>query len=251
MNPVSNHLQAVKPRSGQGRNAFTLIELLVVIAIIAILAAILFPVFARARENARRASCISNVKQIGLGTMQYVQDYDDVYPPHFVYGPDGNPYKRWPQLLDPYIKSTQVFICPSRSDFPFTGTYDTAGHIGYGMSIWMDSSSLGAPLSMAVIQRPAETVWVAEINGVSATDVANGDGAYQCFPSFYGGINNRPSDYYGMDTETRARLAKRHFDGTVVGWADGHAKWMKREVLEADTGTAARGGIDSKYWWGR
>lgn len=234
------------------RAAFTLIELLVVVAIIAILAAILFPVFARARENARRASCISNLKQIGLGTMQYVQDYDDVYPAYY----QPNPDRKWPQVLDPYIKSTQIFTCPSRSEFPYTGTYATAGNIGYGMNIWMDSASLGFLIPMSVIQRPAETIWIAEINGASATDVVNGDGAYLCFPSWYGGVRSRNSDYYGMDTETRSRLSKRHFDGTVVAWADGHAKWMRRDVLEADTGTtsttddgAAQRG--SKYWWGR
>lgn len=90
---------------------FTLIELLVVISIIAILAAILFPVFARARENARRAACMSNLKQIGLGIMQYVQDYDSKYP--F----DGAEYPstpgKLPQILEPYSKSTQIFRCPS------------------------------------------------------------------------------------------------------------------------------------------
>src|SRR5436305_5617690 len=77
---------------GKNRKAFTLIELLVVIAIIAILAAILFPVFAKAREKARQASCLSNLKQIGLATMQYVQDYDETYYPHrWNSGPDSNP----------------------------------------------------------------------------------------------------------------------------------------------------------------
>ena len=94
--------------------AFTLIELLVVIAIIAILASILFPVFARARENARRASCQSNLKQIGLGMMMYIQDYDERYPmAEWTVLPsvDG----AWPVLLQPYLKSTQIFHCPSDS----------------------------------------------------------------------------------------------------------------------------------------
>ena len=92
----------------QKRSAFTLIELLVVIAIIAILAAILFPVFARARENARKASCQSNLKQIGLGIQQYVADYDGQIPPQQLGGPVV-----WPSLLMPYIKSGQLFTCPS------------------------------------------------------------------------------------------------------------------------------------------
>ncbi len=98
------------------RRAFTLIELLVVIAIIAILAAILFPVFARARENARRSSCQSNLKQIGLGVMQYTQDYDEKMPSARL-----NPNNQdslggaWPVLINPYVKSYQLFACPSNT----------------------------------------------------------------------------------------------------------------------------------------
>ena len=97
----------------QANSAFTLIELLVVIAIIAILAAILFPVFARARENARRSSCQSNLKQVGLGILQYVQDYDEKFPPAAVYpGTENNGYQ---ELVQPYVKSTQLFVCPSNT----------------------------------------------------------------------------------------------------------------------------------------
>ena len=115
-----------KPRSLRIKKpqAFTLIELLVVIAIIAILAAILFPVFARARENARRTSCLSNMKQIGLGAIQYAQDYDEkwmiysggaasVNPPGYNL-PGGVP-ATWDLTLQPYIKSTQLLTCPSDS----------------------------------------------------------------------------------------------------------------------------------------
>src|SRR6185295_7109401 len=98
------------------RAAFTLIELLVVIAIIALLAAILFPVFARARENARRASCQSNLKQMGLATAQYVQDYDDRLPAYYL-DDAGNhcPITNvlWYSGLLPYTKNTQIFLCPS------------------------------------------------------------------------------------------------------------------------------------------
>src|SRR5215216_1456391 len=91
------------------KRGFTLIELLVVIAIIAILAAILFPVFARARENARRSSCQSNLKQIGLGLMQYTQDYDEAMP--IIWNGEGE----WMDAVQPYIKSYQLFVCPSDS----------------------------------------------------------------------------------------------------------------------------------------
>jgi prepilin-type N-terminal cleavage/methylation domain-containing protein len=107
---VMNHMN-LPSRLHQG---FTLIELLVVIAIIAILAAILFPVFGRARENARRSSCQSNLKQIGLGVLQYTQDYDEKYPigrATFTQGAAGS----WHQRIFPYVKSTQLFQCPSNT----------------------------------------------------------------------------------------------------------------------------------------
>lgn len=101
---------------------FTLIELLVVIAIIAILAAILFPVFARARENARRSACQSNLKQIGIGLLQYAQDYDGVLVPRRRYKDAGsNTWDfRWTDLIQPYVKSDQLFNCPSESFNTFT-----------------------------------------------------------------------------------------------------------------------------------
>src|ERR1035438_4951515 len=95
------------------RRGFTLIELLVVIAIIAILAAILFPVFAKAREKARTASCSNNCKQIGLAFIQYVQDYDEHYPPYDNDTGGAVPRYGWELLIQPYIKNTQAFHCPS------------------------------------------------------------------------------------------------------------------------------------------
>ena len=108
---MKNHLRPT-------RSAFTLIELLVVIAIIAILAAILFPVFARARENARRSSCQSNLKQIGLGIIQYTQDYDEKYPMRQYDGTDLGVANSWRRTTYPYVKSTQIYKCPSNSS-PF------------------------------------------------------------------------------------------------------------------------------------
>ncbi len=97
--------------SGNGRLGFTLLELLIVIAIIALLAAILFPAFAPARENARRAACQSNLKQLGLGFAQYTQDYDERLPGYVVSHTDGS--QSWKRVLFPYVKSTQVYSCPS------------------------------------------------------------------------------------------------------------------------------------------
>src|SRR5918911_756201 len=104
------------------RRGFTLIELLVVIAIIAILAAILFPVFAQAREKARQAACLSNAKQIGLGCRMYAQDYDEVNVPERVLLP-GGAYISFRANLQPYVKNKNVFVCPSASDLNTFATF--------------------------------------------------------------------------------------------------------------------------------
>ncbi len=121
------------------RNGFTLIELLVVIAIIAILAAILFPVFAQAREKARATSCLSNEKQIGLGIMMYVQDYDETYPMAYYYingATSANGYVQWTGLVDPYVKQLRgnatIWVCPSHPLRGFAPTNFTDGNAPAG-----------------------------------------------------------------------------------------------------------------------
>lgn len=183
-------------RTLSNKRAFTLIELLVVIAIIAILAAILFPVFAQARERARAVSCVSNLKQIGLGTMMYVQDYDETFPVAFpnIAPINGGTVDVVPfeSMIEPYTKNRQMWACPSSrakatanygsywdgkgNANPQTRTYSSVGQIrtiegeakygsgnndrNTGMSDW------GAnPTAIAAMDAPAETIEVVDVNG--------------------------------------------------------------------------------------
>ena len=183
-----------RPKSG-----FTLIELLVVIAIIAILAAILFPVFARARENARRSSCQSNEKQIGIAVMQYLQDYDEKYP---VQNESTTPPYLWFAPVQPYIKSTQVFRCPSCSDAAHNSNSTTTP------SDYVTNGFFARGVSQASFQNVAEQIMTAE----------RADGASDI-------------DYHPWDTaEFQSHIAiNRHLEGSNFLFADGHVKWYKWE----------------------
>ena len=149
---------------------FTLIELLVVIAIIAILAAILFPVFQKVRENARRAACQSNLKQLGLAMTQYTQDADEKYPA----GVFGSYYSLagWASRIYPYVKSTGVYKCPDDSGGPQTlaGSNAVYSPISYAMSINLDANYNNSGLSAAAA--PASTVMITEVQGMYA-DLTN------------------------------------------------------------------------------
>ncbi len=226
------------------RRAFTLIELLVVIAIIAILAAILFPVFAKAREKARQSSCLSNLKQLALASLQYVQDYDEKLFGHIqgtrnTFYPASGFFLNWPQQAHPYMKNQQMLDCPS-----WTGQWaysPTArdNNFGYGLSYWMTYYYYYTSAELALIKSPAETIWYTDCN------------YYVVYPTFY--LFTYPADVtYGQNGT--ARLQLRHNDGVNANFLDGHVKWFNRTTIEGDIG--AQGAVTgnttpSKYWWGR
>lgn len=153
------------------RKGFTLIELLVVIAIIAILASILFPVFARARENARRASCQSNLKQIGLGVLQYVQDYDEHFPQLYKDNGVVYMYTYMRELMTPYTKNDQIWICPS--DIGFAASM--GGGCMSGPCYKDATEDLSSYLLNIVPNTPGyRTNWNSVTTGVMGSSVCNG-----------------------------------------------------------------------------
>jgi prepilin-type N-terminal cleavage/methylation domain-containing protein/prepilin-type processing-associated H-X9-DG protein len=152
------------------RWGFTLIELLVVIAIIAILAAILFPVFAQARSAARKASCLSNLKQIGLAAMMYGQDYDEVLVAMFQGdGQDPNYYMHtWPMLIQPYVKNTGIMMCPSREqNGPWqVGTNLPTSETSYAINYPQTGHGWAYTIRMASVQRPAGMAYFMDASGI-------------------------------------------------------------------------------------
>ena len=189
------------------RNGFTLIELLVVIAIIAILAAILFPVFARARENARKSNCQSNLKQIGLGFAQYIQDYDERWPISYWGGTRWEPYTgsnstSWYMgEVSPYIKNTKIWTCPSSThvlcSYIYNGNLDRKAD--------------------AAVTTPAEIVSLADSYNDACWNV---DGASLALPG--PPFDNNPR-----------RLTDRHASGANFLYCDGHVKWQANAGFKA------------------
>ena len=188
--------------------AFTLIELLVVISIIAILAAILFPVFGRARENARRTTCLSNAKQIALGVTMYVGDYDDVLPP-VAYETDDDEEVGWTQLLQPYLKSQQLFICPSdaKSDETSYGLNELA-------FVDFEDEPDASPFKLAAFQTPSETLMLGE-TGVGDDFLTVRANASKMV---------KPSGTIDAGDDEDARPISRHFERCTLAFMDGHAK---------------------------
>jgi len=194
------------------RTGFTLIELLVVIAIIAILAAILFPVFTRAREKARQNSCLANTRQLMTATLSYAQDYDERLPASYqplggTIPETGGAYTYWFWLLQPYMKNSQILMCPTWAGY-FLGygwnysylTYSFPGSGGYGYG--------GCPL--AFVAQPASTVVLADSGAhqVSSGGWSNG-------MTYVITWAEEPNNYF---------VYLRHNLQANVGFLDGHAK---------------------------
>ncbi|MDR3708981.1 MAG: DUF1559 domain-containing protein [Capsulimonadaceae bacterium] len=237
---------------------FTLIELLVVIAIIAILAAILFPVFAQAREKARTTACLSNMKQMGLAWVQYTQDYDEYVPcgmSDWTIGGSG-----WASQLYPYVKSTKAFICPSDTFAQASCSYGINGNMvplccGYNGS----AAEPPAPWPISKFTAPAKTIALFEVTGSGPFDISSPSylqpgntssavgfglgGQYQMqgtgcdcgsgtptlayATGLYPFLLAYSSGTYSTDFAPNAR----HQLGSNYLLADGHAKWLRPELV--------------------
>ena len=261
------------------KQGFTLIELLVVIAIIAILAAILFPVFARARENARRSSCSSNMKQVALGIIQYNQDYDEKFPMPITTADASGQVDRpwdtgytqaelgWDHAVQPYIKSTQLFRCSSTGpgndvNLPpgAKRNADWSGHTNYAINRRItgsfrnfvnggppNPSANPRPISLAGLEFSAATILLTETHQHAAVGANLDDG---------GGWAWTDGHQFLLDGKhpimNGQSPLKKHLDGANYAFADGHVKWynasrMQLSVVGQTGGVANSKGNDPTY----
>ncbi len=203
----------------RNQEGFTLIELLVVIAIIAILSAILFPVFSKAREKARQTTCASNLKQLGLAMDMYVQDYDEFFPPA-AFGFDSS----WSDLIKPYYKNVSLLLCPSDSSgWPGPGQGDDRSYSinagdqynsvnGVSWAPDGDPAHAGSA-SLGDVHSPTETVLLLEF-----------------FAYYNNGTNSASAGYEGYDMSCR----NPHGDGSNFLFCDGHVSWKKTGALTVE-----------------
>jgi len=224
---------------------FTLIELLVVIAIIAILAAILFPVFAKVREKARQISCASNEKQLGLGVLQYMEDYDETFP-------QGNPNygdtAGWAGPIAPYLKSPSVYKCPDDPTVynPGSGVWQD---VSYAMNDSLlgdgnrNSSGVAGVASLSEMAAPSSTVMLCEAfgatmninNATATTDYSSGA---TMDSNFWGGCPSGCTSYYATGNPPGQKLVMLsyaltgiHTNGSNYLACDGHVKWLRSAAI--------------------
>lgn len=200
---------------------FTLIELLVVIAIITVLAALLFPVFAKARERGQATACLSNCRQIGMAFIQYTQEYDDRFP----LTSESGAAQSWVYTLQPYISNTQVYRCPddmsrnwAKAAFEQTGVR----HSSYSLNEWLVGQTRYTALS--TIHNPAALIYISE-----STANTVGDHFHPFFwtsdPARGGGPNR--SMFNPATNQTLELAVGRHHDGMNNVYTDGHARWSR------------------------
>ena len=208
------------------KRGFTLLEILVVLFVICILAAFLFPVGSRSRESARRISCQSNLKQIGLGFMQYIRDYDEKFPLAYTDDDGSGDYnanfdRGWMENVQPYLKSTQIFQCPSEASDYFPPLRAT--------DYWY-SAPVEQVRNLAVVKHSAQTVLCGDgVAASSALVATHGAIAYS---------GDAPALKYNRDIwdvteKTEGQGGRRHLDGLNFLFCDGHVKWLRPETVGA------------------
>ncbi len=228
------------------RKGFTLIELLVVIAIIAILAAILFPVFAKAREKARQTSCLSNMKQIGLASMMYAQDYDERLPGSCGPRTDwGVPYVNYLQCghmqIYPYMNNLQIFVCPSASDYPLGMGLINLNLQPWGPTAIRNSYGVNVPVRgfpIGQLTKPAETIHYTELDCSISWWASQIGYVTAC------GYTAQTTPYYTYNDSSMPGCP--HNGGANIAFCDGHAKWMKYEVF---AGAPASASFNDRWQW--
>jgi prepilin-type N-terminal cleavage/methylation domain-containing protein/prepilin-type processing-associated H-X9-DG protein len=220
---------------------FTLIELLVVIAIIAILAAILFPVFARARAKAQQTSCLANIKQLALACTMYAADHKDSFP-YTLYntwsgGYPCNHVYNWIYYVLPYVMNGQIFVCPSVKDLGadnapygnFKADVKRSGYAGNNV-VFGYKGNRGAMTSQ--ITNSSQVIMIGDA-GVN----------YNLINNPYAYWEASTQSYYGTPASYHWPTYAVHNEGTNFGYCDGHAKWMKWEnIRTADLGLVTTGG---------
>lgn len=266
---------SVNIKSSYRYSGFTLIELLIVVAIIGILAALLFPVFARARENARRASCQSNLKQLGLGFLQYAQDYDEKLPcgtrATTISGVTFTTGIGWSGQIYNYVKNSQVYACPSDTTRATVGT----SVVSYAYNLNIPGFNYGVTTSynltsISILQAPTLTVLLCEVSnsvsdvnssmetGTHVSAVSNGydenwdnnttasmggTSTYLETGSPCGGRYNNGPGVAGASAVTYGSQTGRHLGGSNFLAVDGHVKWQRPEAIATGRTVTSSNGV--------